>query len=113
MKYLLILTVILFTTTLGYAQTPEPTPDTIVVSRAVAEKAFIDAKTVIAQAERIKVLEQALADERASKLPILLEQSRCAGENSILKQQQVRDMALVDLALQQTKKKRNAFISIF
>ena len=111
-RLLFLLTLIFLASFTAYSQTQCP-PDMVCITPEAARKALTDADTVKAQALEIKALEQAVKDAQDNTHKMAIEFAKVSGENTVLRQQQVRDMALVDLALQQTKKKRNAFISIF
>ncbi len=113
MKRLLFLLLLVFLASFtAFSQTQCP-PDMVCISPLAARQALIDSDTVKAQALQIKALDQAVKDAQDNTQKALIEFAKVSGENTVLRQQQIRDMALVDLALQQTKKKRNAFISIF
>jgi hypothetical protein len=111
-RILFLIGVVLFLSVGAYSQTQCP-ENMVCISPDAARKALVDADTVKAQGLQIKALEQAVKDAQDNTQKALIEFAKVSGENTVLRQQQVRDMALVDLALQQTKKKRNAFISIF
>jgi len=111
MKTIITLSIILFASTFAYSQDVCPA-DKVCISREAALKAIADDATVKAQATELAAKDQAIADLRAELNNMRVQFAEKSGENTILKQQQVRDMALVDLLLKQTKKKRNAFISI-
>lgn len=105
MKKLFFLFIILGSCGYAYGQTTECPVDKVCVSRAVAEKALVDAETVKAQASEIETLKQALNDERALTAKMKIEYATQVGENSALKQNAVSDRAIITELLKYTKKK--------
>lgn len=112
MKLTIVFAIVLLTATLGYSQTA--CPEGMVCITPEAARAALEAGDKVKALEKqVAALEQIIKNAEASEKAALVESSFCRGENTALKQQQIRDMALVDLALKQTKKKRNGFINIF
>ena len=81
--------------------------------RAVAVKALEDADARKALEAELKVRDQADQDIRKALEDMRIEFARVSGELTGLKQQAVRDAAIIEMLLQNVKKKRNAFITIF
>lgn len=113
MKTIGMLCVILFVSVVGYSQQAECPAGMVCLTPEAARAALEAGDAKKALEKQVIVLEQALKDSQLSEHKMALEFSRVSGENTILKQQQIRDIALVDLALKQTKKKRNGFITFF
>lgn len=85
---------------------PMPCPaDKVCVSRAVAEKALVDAETVKAQGAQIEALKKALDDEKDVANKLKIEFAEKSGELTALKQNAVSDRAIIDLLLKQVRKK--------
>lgn len=112
MKFVIAFAIVLFASTLGYSQAECP-QGMVCLSPQAARAALEAGDAKIALEKQVTALEQAVRDAQDNTSKALIELAKVSGENTILKQQQIRDMALVDLLLKQTKKKRNAFISIF
>lgn len=113
MKRLVFLAFVIFLGSFtAYSQTQ--CPEGMVCISADAARAALEAgdKAKALEAENA-VLKQAVRDAQDNTQKMAIEFARVSGENTILKQQQIRDAALVDLALKQTRKKRNGFINIF
>lgn len=113
MKTIGIICVILLASVLGFSQQAECPSGMVCLTPAAARAALEAGDAKVALEKQVAVLEQALKDSQLGEHKMALEFSRVSGENTILKLQQIRDMALVDLALKQTKKKRNGFITFF
>lgn len=77
----------------------------VTVSRAVAEKALVDAETVKAQAAEIAALKQALSDEKAVAEKLKLEFAEKSGENTALRQNDVANRAIIELLVKKVGKK--------
>lgn len=113
MKRLVFLAFIIFLASFtAYSQ--DRCPEGMVCISADAARAALEAgdKAKALETENA-VLKQAVRDAQDNTQKMAIEFARVSGENTILKQQQIRDAALVDLALKQTRKKRNGFINIF
>jgi len=94
------------------AQTEGP-PDKVCISREAAVKAVADAKTVDAQKVEIDALNKAIADYKQQLNDMRIQFAEMSGEATILKQRAVSDAAMIQLLVQNVKKKRNAFITFF
>lgn len=111
MKRILLLTAIIFLFSVGaYSQCPT---DMVCISPEAARKALVDADTVKAQAEQIKVLEQAVKDAQDNTHKMAIEFARVSGEVTALKQNSVSDRAIIEILLKSAKPKRIGFINIF
>ena len=86
------------------AQTECP-PDKVCITREAALKAIQDGDTVKAQAGQIDTLNKAISDLKDALNKMRVEFATASGENTQLKQQQVRDAAIIELLLKSTKKK--------
>ena len=114
MKKLILLAVFLLCGSYAYGQTETPCPaDKVCVSREAAIRAVTDAKTVDAQKVEIDALNKAIADYKQQLADMRVQFAEASGENTILKQQQVADRALMTVLVQNTKKKRFGLINIF
>lgn len=113
MKLTLAFIFIMLTATFGYSQQPECPAGLVCLTPEAARAALEAGDAKKALEKQVTALEEALRKSQESEHKMALEYARTAGENTILKQQQIRSDALLDLALKQTKKKRNGFITIF
>lgn len=103
-----------FTASSAFGQTDCPHPSGCVVLSREAAQAALEA------GDKAKALEVQLKAEQDAKELIRkaledmrIEFARMSGENTALKQNSVSDRAIIELLLQNVKKKRNAFITIF
>lgn len=110
---ILILFALIFVGTVAVSAQSECPADKVCISREAAVKAIADAKTVDAQKAEIISLLKAVDDLKQQVNDVKLSAATAMAENSILKQDRVSDAAMIQLLLQQTKKKRNAFITFF
>ena len=98
----------------SHAHAQEPCPsDKVCISREAAVKAVADAKTVDAQKVEIDALNKAIADYKQQLNDMRVQFAEMSGEATILKQRAVSDAAMIQLLMQNVKKKRNAFITFF
>ena len=109
----LLLIVFLFAGT-AYAQSEcQTSPEKCVtITREAAIKALENVDKVKALEAYVKTLETAQNDYKAEIAKIRIEYAEKVGENTILKQNEVANRALITVLLQNVKKKRNALITI-
>lgn len=132
MKYLLIAITFLFLSPLAvFSQAPECPAGKVCISQEAANKAAENARELEATKEKVKTLEGALvkkdesireaqetarkneADLREQLHKTEVELALKTGQLISKEAEAVRNLALIDLLLKQTKKKRNAVITIF
>jgi phage shock protein A len=85
----------------------------VCISREAAIKSLQDADTVEAQKKQIAVLDQAILDLKAEIVKAQIELAKVVGEKTGLEKNAIRDAAIIEMLLQNVKKKRNAFITLF
>lgn len=96
------------------SQAPEQCPpNTVCITREAAVKALQDSDTVEAQKKQIAVLDQAILDLKAEIVKAQIELAKVVGEKTGLEKNAIRDAAIIEMLLQNVKKKRNAFITLF
>jgi len=110
MRKLLILSIVLFASSVAYSQCPT---DMVCISPEAARKALVDADTVKAQAEQIKVLEQAVKDAQDNTHKMAIEFARVSGENTALRQNDVSNRAIMEVLLKNSRPKRIGLINLF
>lgn len=114
MRYAYFAFILILTGFLGsaYAQQPADCPkDLVCISRQAAEKALQDSDTVKAQAAELAVKDKAIADLKDEIDKMRTEYVRASTEASDLKQQQVRDAAIIELLLKYAKPKKFGIIN--
>lgn len=102
---------------IGQAQAQDACPQMpsgyLCIPRAIAVQALEDSDARKAlEAEKVQLL-QAIEDMRKEVNQVRIQFATVSGENTILKQQQVADRALMTVLVQNTKKKRFGLINIF
>jgi len=85
----------------------------ICVPRAVGVKALEDADARAALEKQVKAQDDAIVGYKDELEKMRIEFARVSGELTATKQTQVRDAAIIEMLLQNVKKKRNALITIF
>lgn len=110
MKKLLFIA-LLFIPSIAYSQTECPV-DRVCLTREQAQVALENVDKVKALEAYVKTLETAQNDYKAEIAKIRIEYAEKVGENTILKQNEVANRALITVLLQNVKKKRNALITI-
>jgi len=85
----------------------------VCISPEAARKALVDADTVKAQAEQIKVLEQAVKDAQDNTHKMAIEFARVSGENTALRQNDVSNRAIMEVLLKNSRPKRIGLINLF
>jgi hypothetical protein len=112
MKYLALFLVafVLFVVT-SSAQSVDCPPDKVCISREAALKAVADGDTVKAQTAEIAAKDKAFADLLAELNKMRAQFAEVSGENTALKQQQVRTDAIIDLLLKNVKPKKIGLIN--
>ena len=113
MKTIFVTLGICFVLTLAaHAQTDQQCPpDMVCLSRNAALKAISDADTVKAQASQIQTLEKAVSDLKDELQKMRDEFIRASTESTALKQQQVRDAAIIELLLKYSRPKKFGVIN--
>jgi hypothetical protein len=115
---LILVVVLLLSATLATAQSLPQGPDCphaegcVVISKSAARSALEAGDKVKALEAEITELQKARDLDKDDKQKLAVDFAKTSGENTILKQRAVSDAAMIELLLKQTKKKRNAFISI-
>ncbi len=113
MKKLLVIAVFsLFAVISLQAQTDCPV-DRVCLTRSAALKALEDADAVVALRAEIKAKDAAYSAQKDLLNEMRAEFSRVSGENTILKQRAVSDLALIELFSKQVRPKRIGLINIF
>lgn len=116
LKMILVLITLVILIGRAQAQT-DPCPPMpsgyLCLPRAVAVKALEDAEVRKALEAQVKAQDDAIAGYKDELEKIRIEFARASGELTALKQNAVSDRAIIQLLLQNVKKKRNAFITIF
>lgn len=77
----------------------------VTITREAAEKALLDADKVIALEKENKTLTEALNAQREIAMQIRIQFATVSGENTILKQNEVRSSAERVILIQNTRKK--------
>lgn len=95
------------------ATAQECPPDMVCISREAAQKALEAGDKAKALEAELKANQEAYTKLKDTLNEMRVEFARTSGELTAIKQQAVRDAAIIEMLLQQTKKKRNAFITIF
>jgi len=95
------------------AQTTDCPPDKVCITREAALKAIADGDTVKAQAAQIETLNKAIADLKAEIENVRREYVAASSEATALKQQQVRDAAIIELLLKYARPKKIGLINLF
>lgn len=85
----------------------------VCISPDAAKMCLANSDLVEAQKKQIAVLDQAILDLKAEVLKMQIEVAKLTGEKTGLEKQAVRDAAIIEMLLQNVKKKRNAFITLF
>ena len=85
----------------------------ICLSREAAQAALEAGDKAKALEVELKAMQAAFALQKDALEKMRIEFASVSGENAILKQIQVADRALMTVLVQNTKKKRNALITIF
>ena len=115
-RFAAIIAIVLWLAHIGAAQT-DPCPvmpsGYLCLPRAVAVKALEDADARAALEKQVKAQDDAIAGYKDELEKIRIEFARVSGELTATKQTQVRDAAIIEMLLQNVKKKRNAFITLF
>lgn len=112
MKKLFLLTIfILLAAFSANAQTECP-ENMVCISREAAIRANQALDENPALKDEIKALKEARAADEAAINKLKVETARMSGENSQLKQQQVRDAALIELLVKMVRPKQNGLINI-
>ena len=113
MKLLFISLITILGTFCVSAQTAEcPSANgCVLISREAALKAISDADTVKAQASQIQTLEKAVSDLKDELQKMRDEFIRASTESTALKQQQVRDAAIIELLLKYSRPKKFGVIN--
>ena len=91
----------------------QTTDDTVCISRAAAIKALEDSDARKALEAEAKVKDQAIADLKAEIANMRLEYVKAAAETTALKQQAVRDAAIIELLLKYARPKKVGLINLF
>lgn len=86
--------------------------DKVCISRQAAEKALADAKQVDADKVLAAAYEKAIADYKIQLAEMRATYAEAAGENTVYKQNAVRDGALIELLVKMVRPKVNG-IKIF
>lgn len=100
----------------AYSQTGTECPHPsgcVVLSRAAAQAALEAGDKAKALEVQLKAEQDAKELIRKALEDMRIEFARMSGENTALKQNSVSDRAIIELLLQNVKKKRNAFITLF
>jgi hypothetical protein len=106
-RLLLILFVaLLIGATTASAQTTDCPPDKVCLTREAAIKAVTDAKQVEADKALIDALNKAVADYKQQFQDLRVQLAETGGENTQLKQEQVRTNAIIDLLLKSVRAKK-------
>ena len=110
-RLLLILFVaLLIGTATGYAQECPSPNGCVVITREAAIKAVTDAKQVDADKTLIDALNKAITDYKQQLQDLRVQLAETGGENSALKQEQVRTNAIIDLLLKSVRAKKIGLI---
>lgn len=116
LKTVLILITLVILIGRAQAQTdpcPQMPEGWLCIPRAVAVKALEDSDARKALETENQKLNQAIEDMRKALNDMRVQFATASGENTILKQQQVADRALMTVLIQNTKKKRFGLINVF
>jgi hypothetical protein len=114
LRLLLILFVALLigAVTANAQECPSPS-GCVTITREAALKAIQDGDTVKAQATELAVKDKAIADLKDELDKMRIEFTRASSEATALKQQQVRDAAIIELLLKYTRPKKIGLINLF
>lgn len=93
------------------AQTAECPADLVCISREAAVQAVVNADKVKALEADANAKDAAIADLKAALAQMRLEFAARSGENTVLKQQQVADRAVIELLLKYAKPKKFGLIN--
>lgn len=105
--------ILLITFVLAYSAAAQTPDDTVCISRAAAIKALEDSDARKALEAEAKVKDQAIADLKAEIANMRLEYVKAAAETTALKQQAVRDAAIIELLLKYARPKKVGLINLF
>ena len=108
-RFLLILFCLLFLAYAAQAQCPSPN-GCVTITREAAIKALQDSDTVKAQATEIAAKDKAISDLKTELESIRREYVAASSEASALKQQAVRQDAIIDLLLKSARPKKTGLI---
>jgi hypothetical protein len=109
MKWSCFLIVILLFTGVAIGQSPtnQPCPANFVcITREAALKALADADRVAALEKELAAKDAAIEGLKTLLADMRVEFARASGENTILKQQQVRDSAMIELLSKMVRPKK-------
>ena len=85
----------------------------VCISREAAVKALADAETVKAQAVQIAALNKAVDDYKNLLQTSKVEFAAVSGENTALRQEQVRANAIMDILIKNSRPKKIGLINLF
>jgi hypothetical protein len=103
----------LFFVSKGHAQTQCPA-DMVCLTRQAALKAIEDSDARKALESENKTLKESVIPQLKDELNSMrVEFARASGENSVLKQQQVRDSAMIELLSKMVRPKKFGIINLF
>ena len=111
MKYLAVLTFLLFASFTASAQVADCPANFVCITRAAAEKFIVLDETVKAQTAEIATLKQGNADYKELLNKMRVEYAEKIGENTALKQNDVSNRAIIDLLLKQVRPKKIGLIN--
>jgi hypothetical protein len=103
--FIIALVIPVFCASHSFAQTSDCPPNMVCLPEASAKKMIQDLDKIPALEAKDKINEQAILDLKAELENMRREFIRVSSENTQLKQQQVRDAAIIDLLLKNTKRK--------
>lgn len=89
------------------------TEEKVCISATAARNCLANADLVEAQKKQIALLEQAIADLKNVNQSLQIEVAKLTGEKTGLEKNAVRDAAIIEMLLQNVKKKRTALITLF
>lgn len=95
------------------AQTPEPTPTTITISREAAVKCLENADKLAAIEAESAAKDKAIADLKAISADLKIEIAKLSGEKTQLEATLVRYNALIDILIKNARPKKIGLINLF
>lgn len=97
----------------SHAQTPEPTPTTVTISREAAVKCLENADKLAAIEAESAAKDKAIADLKAIIADIKIELAKLSGEKTQLETTLVRYNALIDILIKNARPKKVGLINLF
>lgn len=95
----------------SHAQTPEPTPATVTISREAAVKCLENADKLAATEAESAAKDKAIADLKAIAADLKIELAKLSGEKTQLEATLVRYNALIDILIKSARPKKIGLIN--